>query len=110
MTTLGKYSKALPLKRFREFVGWKENLQNARKIKKEVHGTIVEVPRKLDESDYLYVHENFHVTDGIFFDENIIFSDVSRAWIYFCENVLGVKFPDDESGEPIEIGDDQKTD
>lgn len=99
MTTLGKHSKALPLKRFREFAGWKENPENARKIKKEVDGTIVEVARELDESDYLYVHENFHVTDGIFYDENIIFSDVSPAWSDFCENVLGVKFPDDESAE-----------
>jgi hypothetical protein len=99
MTTLGKYSKGLPLKRFREFTGWKENLQNARKIKKEVDGTTVEVPRQLHDSDYLYVHENFHVTDGIFFDENIIFNEVSPAWIDFCENALGIKFPDEESEE-----------
>ncbi len=99
MTTLGKHSKAYPLKRFREFAGWKENLNNARKVKQEVNGAVVEVPRELDESDYLYLHENFNVTDGIFYDENIIFSDVTPAWIDFCENVLGVKFPDDESGE-----------
>ncbi len=96
MTTLGKYSKALPLKRFREFAGWKENAENVRKIRKKVDGTVVEVARELDESDYLYLHENFHVTDGIFYDENIIFSDVSSAWIDFCENVLGIKFPTSE--------------
>lgn len=97
MTTLGKHSKGFPLKRFREFAGWKENLENARKIKQEVDGAIVEVARELDDSDYLYLHENFHVTDGIFYDENIIFSDVSPAWNDFCVNVLGVKFPEGES-------------
>jgi len=102
MPTLGKHSKAYPLKRFRQFVGWNEKLENARKIKKEVEGAIVEVPRELDESDYLYLHENYHVTDGIFLDENVIFSDVSPAWIDFCINDLGVKFTNGENGDPAE--------
>src|SRR5262249_37639662 len=101
MTTLGKHSKAHPLKRFREFAGWTENLKNARKVKTEVNGEIVALPRELDESDYLYLHENFNVTDGIFLDENIIFSDVSQEWIDFCVNVLGVEFPDDDTEEQM---------
>ena len=93
MTTLGKYSKSFPLQRFREFPGWTENLGNARSIRQEVDGVTVEVARELSGTDYLYLQENFTVTDGIFLDENVIFDDVTDAWIDFCKNVLGVEFP-----------------
>ena len=93
MPTLGKYSKAYPLKLFRQFPKWTENPENFRKAKKEIDGEIVEVEKELDDSEYLYLQENFTVTDSIFLDENIIFSDVTPAWIDFCRNVLHVPFP-----------------
>jgi hypothetical protein len=96
MPTLGKYSKAYPLKLFRQFPEWREKLKNSRKIRKEINGEIVEVERDLTDSDYLYLQENFTVTDSIFLDENIIFSDVTPAWIDFCRNVLCRSFPTDE--------------
>ena len=93
MPTLGKYSKAYPLKLFRQFPKWTENLENSRKTRKEIDGEIVEVAKELDDAEYLYLQENFTVTDSIFLDENIIFSDVTPAWIEFCRNVLRVPFP-----------------
>ena len=93
MPTLGKYSKAYPLKLFRQFPEWTENQKNSRKMRKEVDGEIVEVEKELDDSEYLYLQENFTVTDSIFFDENIIFSNVTPAWIEFCLNVLHAPFP-----------------
>ena len=89
MTTLGLYSRAYPLSRLRQFAGWTERTENARKIIKEVNGESVEVARELKDSDYVYLHTDFTVTDGIFIDENIIFSDVTPEWIEFCRNVLG---------------------
>lgn len=62
----------------------------------------MEVERELNDSDYLYLQENFTVTDSIFVDENIIFSNVTAAWIDFCLNVLGVQFPAPEVVRPIE--------
>lgn len=56
----------------------------------------------MSDSDHLYLQENFTVTDSIFIDENIIFNDVSPAWIDFCLSVLGVKFPTSESVKPNE--------
>ena len=41
-------------------------------------------PRELTDVDYVYVQRNFTVTDGIFIDENIIFSDVTPEWIEYC--------------------------
>ena len=93
MPTVGKYSKAYPLKLFRQYPNWTENLKNYRKIKTEIDGEIVEVERELDESEYLYLQQNFTVTDSIFLDENIIFSDVTPGWIDFCRNVLKAPFP-----------------
>jgi hypothetical protein len=97
MATLGKFSKGFPLEVFRRFPKWTENLENARKMRKEVEGDTVEVARELTDSDYLYLQENFTVTDSIFLDENIIFNDVTPEWIDFCVNVLGIKFPGTES-------------
>ena len=89
MAIVGKFSKAYPLKKFREFPGWKEAAHNARKVLKEIDGETQEVARELHETDYLYLQDNFTVTDGIFMGENIIFCDVTPEWIEFCRNTLG---------------------
>lgn len=94
MSTLGKYSKGFPLSQLRQFSGWSEQSQNARKIRKEVNEQIEEVVRELFDDDYLYLHENFTVTDGIFLNENVIFSDVTPEWRDFCKNVLKWEVPD----------------
>lgn len=70
----------------------------------EVDGETVETPRELADGDYVYVQRNFTVTDGIFIDENIIFSNVTPEWIEFCRNVLG--FVSD--GESTDSHDDGK--
>lgn len=103
MTTLGKYCKAYPLYRLRQFPGWTEKAENARKIRKEVNGEILEEARKLTDADYVYVQRNFTVTDGIFVDENIIFSDVTPEWIEFCQKVLGQQPP---GAKPQKLGED----
>lgn len=88
MTRLGKVCKAYPLYQFRQFPGWKEAAHNARKIWKEIDGETQEVTRELAETDYLYLQEDFTVTDGIFIGENVIFSDITPEWIEFCRITL----------------------
>ena len=90
MAILGRYSKAYPLGQLRKFSGWSEKPENARKIRREVDGEIVEEVRALTDDEYVYVQRNFIVTDGIFIDENIIFCDVTPEWIDFCQTVLGL--------------------
>lgn len=89
MSTLGKYCRAYPLCQLRQFPGWVERADGARKIRTEVDGEIIEKLRVLTDEDYVYVHINYTVTDGIFIDENVIFSDVTPEWIEFCQKVLG---------------------
>lgn len=93
MSTLGKHCKGYALKALRQFPGWTENRKNARRIRQEIDGQVVEVARDLTDSTFLYLQEDFTVTDSIFINENIIFDEVTTEWVNFCLNVLGVKFP-----------------
>ncbi|HEY6120511.1 MAG TPA: hypothetical protein VIV66_11155, partial [Pyrinomonadaceae bacterium] len=89
MSKMGKYCKAYMLPRFREFSGWTEISENARKEN--------DSPRPLTDGDFLYLQENFVVTDGIFMDENVIFANVTPEWIAFCTNVLKFEVPNHSS-------------
>jgi hypothetical protein len=93
MAKMGKYCKAYPVQRLREYKEWSEDLNNLRRITKEVDGKEVEVCRELDEDSFFYLQENYVVTDGIFLDENIIFDKVKPEWIDFCRNTLEFEVP-----------------
>lgn len=99
MSILGKYCRAYPLSLLRQFPGWIEKAENARKIRKEIDGEAVEEARELSDADYVYLHSNFTVTDSIFIDENIIFSGVTPEWIQFCRDVLRYSSHDGNSEE-----------
>lgn len=90
---MGRYCKAYPIKRLREFSGWTENQQNLRTEKVTVDGKEVETPRTITDEDFLYLQENFVVTDGIFIDENVIFDNVTPEWQEFCKSSLDFQVP-----------------
>ena len=102
MAQKGRYCKAYPLKRLREYDKWTEHTQNVRKEKREVDGKEVEIQRELKDSDFLYLQENFIVTDDIFIDENIIFTDITPEWIDFCKDALKFEIPIYDSNVPVE--------
>lgn len=108
MATMGKYCKAYPITRFREYPGWSEKTENVRKEKKVIDGQEVEVARQLTEKDHLYLQENYVVTDGIFIDEHIIFDNVTPEWIEFCKNTLKFEVPVYEPVVKPEGGDGQE--
>ena len=106
MAQMGKYCKALPVRRLREFSGWIERSENVRKDKQQVDGKEVEIQRALTDDDILYIQENYTVTDGIFIDENVIFDALTPKWVDFCTNDLGFELPVSEAadiGNPIEM-------
>jgi hypothetical protein len=88
MPKMGKYCKVYPIARFREFDKWTEKSENVRTEKEFEDGKEVDVQRQLTEADYLYLQEDYTVTDGIFIDENTIFADVTPEWISFCKDTL----------------------
>lgn len=87
MSKIGQYCKSYKLSLLRQFPEWTEKAENARQIRKEVDGETLEMPRQLTDDDYVYLHGDFTVTDGIFIDENIIFNDVTPEWKEFCSHL-----------------------
>ena len=81
--------------RFREFAGWSEKHENVRLETKRVDGKELEFQRELTGDDYLFLQEDFVVTDSIFRDQNIIFDQVTDEWKKFCTEVLGFQVPAD---------------
>ena len=53
MTTMGKYCKAYPIQKLRQFSQWTENADNTRKEKKEVDAKELEINRELTDDDFL---------------------------------------------------------
>jgi len=94
---MGKYCKAYPINSFRAYKSWGENSQNLRKVKSEQDGKEVEVARTLTDDDFLYLQENFTVTDGIFLDENVVFDEVTPEWMEFCKGALEFEVPQFET-------------
>ena len=94
MATMGKYCKAYPLGRMREFSGWSEKAENARQEKVEIDGKEVEQVRELTDDAIVYLQENYVVTDGIFKDEHVLFDDVTPGWTEYCQQTLGFKIPE----------------
>ena len=79
-----RYCKAYPVERFQEFPGWGQT--NSAAVKEG------EEPAK-----YLYLHQDYTVTDGIFSGENVVYDDLTPEWIEFCKNVLKFEVPVYES-------------
>ncbi|MBN3942872.1 hypothetical protein [Nostoc sp. NMS9] len=93
MATMGKYCKAYSLKKLREFSQWTECAKNTRRENKSVEGKEVESNRQLTDDHFLYLQENYLVTDGIFKDENIIFDNITPEWKEFCHKTLAFEIP-----------------
>jgi len=94
MASLGRYCKAYPVARLREFSGWVENLENLREDRPTSGAADGAETRVLADDDYLYLQEDFNVTDGVFIDTNLIYEGASPEWREFCTNQLEFKVPD----------------
>jgi hypothetical protein len=76
-----RYCKAYPVERFEEFSGWGKT-----------------TTKDGDEpAKYLYLHQDYTVTDGIFTGEKVVYEDLTPEWIEFCKNVLKFEVPVYES-------------
>lgn len=93
MPNLGRYCKAYPVKRLRKFGDWVENIENLRTSRTAVIANDGAEKRELAEDDYLYLQEDFKVTDGIFIDQNVIFDRVTPEWKEFCATELKFEAP-----------------
>lgn len=92
MAEMGRYCKAYAVEQLRQFSQWREQTENIRLQPSDENENAPE-KRSLTPDSFLYLQENYVVTDGIFKDENIIFDDVTPAWKEFCYTVLEFEIP-----------------
>jgi hypothetical protein len=97
MAVMGMYCKAYPLARLREFSGWREHPGS---LTSDATEAIDETPASDEPVDYLFLQENFVVTNGVFMDEHIVFDAVTPEWETFCRTVLEFEVPPYEVKEP----------
>jgi hypothetical protein len=83
MPKLGKYCKAYPVERLREFNGLC-NLSQDKNGDPNSEGV---------DADFLYIQEDYVVTASIFIDEKVVFDNVTPEWIEFCKNRLNFEVP-----------------
>lgn len=98
MAVMGMYCKAYPLERFREFSGWTERPGSLTvPDTPTAEGAPAEAGK---EAEYLFLQENYVVTNGVFMDENVVFDAVTPEWEAFCRTVLEFEVPPYEVKEP----------
>jgi uncharacterized protein len=86
------YSRAYPLKRLREFPGWRENRINWREDADSDGG---DSDGELTDESIVHLHQDLTVTRSMWHDEDVIFNQVSPEWEEFCHGILQFRVPDD---------------
>lgn len=86
------YARAYLLQDLRRFSEWREEKINWKEtIPAEENGN----SRELSDSDVVFLHQDFTVTQLIWPNENVIFNQVTPEWLEFCAQELHFKVPDD---------------
>lgn len=88
-----KYCKAYHLRDLRSYPEWFESRINW-KEKKDNNGASSEA-EEFNEDSIVFVHQDYSVTESMWHNENVIFNQVTPAWMAFCAGELGFKVPDD---------------
>ena len=96
MAKMGRYCKAYPIERLEEYSEWKTKVKTTLPLSPDQDMS------QQTESDtkYLFLQENFTITNGVFIDENIVFDDVTSQWMKFCTENLNFEIPAELIDEP----------
>jgi uncharacterized protein len=86
------YAKGYLLGDLRKFSSWREEKINWKEmVPAEENGN----SRELSDSDVVFLHQDFTVTQLIWPGENVIFNQNTPEWRDFCSRQLRFKVPDD---------------
>ena len=89
-SSLRNYSKAYLLQELRKFSGWREEKINWKEtVPSNENGSV----RELSDSDVVFLHQDFTVTQLIWPGENVIFNQPTPEWQEFCEQELQFRVP-----------------
>lgn len=81
MADAGRYCKAFYMKSLREFPGW----HAAVAAEPSVDGSKTQ---EFGDEDYVFVHDDFTVTRGIFPGQDLVLAQITPEWKTFCTDVL----------------------
>jgi len=99
MSKLSSYCKAYPASLLRRYPGWSERVPPAGAADgADVAG-----------EEYFYIHYNYTVTAGAFFDRDVAFDATTEEWKQFCSEQLGFEVPPetvDIQADEARTGDD----
>ena len=97
MKRMGRYCKAYPVEKFREFEGWSEKRNQPPQSSNESHTNIQTDAHSQDEftegATYWFVQEDYTVTSDVFLDSRVVFDNVTADWIAFCKVRLKLLVP-----------------
>jgi ankyrin repeat protein len=85
-----EYCAAFPLEQLRGFPGWNSTLKDGLP---SPHTAAADADRAEDQ--IVFLHHDYTVTKSIWRNEQVIYDQVTPAWIDFCSDVLGFRTPSD---------------
>jgi len=86
MPQMSRYCKAFPIDVLKKFGDWTESLGPA-----VGHSSSTQDDINMD--NYVFVHDTYKVTRGILSDQDVVYDEVSMAWIEFCKKDLQFSIP-----------------
>jgi ankyrin repeat protein len=91
-----KYCKAYYIKDLRPYSDWKEGEINWKDNNSNgASNDVGKNTQTFHEDDLVFLHQDYSVTRSMWYNENVIFNQVTPEWKEFCANVLEFKAPDD---------------
>jgi uncharacterized protein len=87
-----KYCKAYHVSSLRQFTGWTESKIN---WKEKSNDRETEPKADFSDSDIVYIHQDYTVTQSMWHNENVIFNQDTQEWRDYCAEVLKFKVPGD---------------
>ena len=87
MARMGTYCRAYHVRDLSAYPGWRPDTAQLRP------GADASPRTALDDEDLLYLQDDHTVTDGIFQDEHVVFTDDGPEWRAFCAGPLGFAPP-----------------
>lgn len=90
-SSLKNYARAYLLGDLRKFSGWREEKINRKSAAADENGN----SQPLSDSDVVFLHQDFTVTELIWPGENVVFNQTTPEWQEFCVQELQFKVPDD---------------
>lgn len=99
---MSEYCKAYKISKLRQFPGWAGQAENLPESPIHDSGDTEASSQKPGGDDYLFLHDSYVVTDGIFEDKNVVFDKLSPEWKKFCAEKLNFEIP---SYQRLQAGD-----